>query len=76
MNLNLDTNINNLNYILHMQNKSRSGEENGKSKAHLEKEQTTTKRKWEYKKIISRYYPPIPAQFNFKLVLLRKYIVA
>lgn len=78
MEINLDTNINNYLYINYML--ECEGKDNGKSKSYLEREQTTTTRKWETKKIISRNYPaytpPKPEPFNFKLFLLIKYIVA
>lgn len=41
MKLNNETNINNINYIRYMENKSKDGE----TKRHTEKEQTTTERK-------------------------------
>lgn len=46
MNLNLDTNINNLAYLLYMEEQeSKCGDDNDKSKSHLEREQTAPMRK-------------------------------
>lgn len=47
MEMNLETNINNINYILYMQeqeNKRRGYNDNEENKKHLEREQTTYKR--------------------------------
>lgn len=73
MEINLDTNINNYVYINYML--ECEGNDNDKSKSYLEREQTTTRRKWEYKKIISRNYPAYTFYKMTKIFLIIAHIV-